>query len=499
MSYVLTEAQSAVFDLLESSPYPSFVVDAQTFRICKASQSAVDFYQYAKKDLLHLSFLDLHTSFCQRELIGKLKTNTSFTLSLEQQKKDGSICTVELNASLLPSDLNTYYHITVIDCSKWMNQINRYQSYIEQSSEAVWRYELREPVSIYLQEDEIIEHIHRHAYLAECNNRFAEMYQFSDSTQLLSTSLEVIFDFSRPENIDYLRTFIRNNYTWIDAERKFIDAHNNTFYFSSNLIGIVEDGFLKGGWGTQRNITEKKKIELELKESEDRFRELADTAPAMIWICDENNKTTYVNRSWIEFTGLDLTNKVTEDWAAIIHPEDREQTIQACRNAAAQKEAVTVTYRLLDQQGKYKWVVDTSTPRLTEAGKFIGYIGSLIDITDQKEKEEQLRYQSTLFENVSDIVVTTDLNFVVKSWNKVAEEYYGFTRSEAAGKRIDDLLAFNYIGATQQDALQDLLTKGKWSGEVLFENQQSEKRYLWQTVAFVYDDAGEKVGVMAVG
>lgn len=499
MSYKIQTPPVDVFDLLETAPLPTFIIDAQSFRICKASASASNFYQYTKEELTQLSFLHLQSEKDKVALVDKLTANKAFTLLVEQQKKDSTVCSVELVAAILTTDITTFYQITTIDRTELVHKANQYKHYIEESSEAVWRYELSEPVSIKLSPKQIIAHIQKHAFLAECNNQFAVMNGFTSSADLLATPLEKVFDFTDPENVQFLKTFIEYGYRWMDAERKFVDPVGNCFYFSSNMIGIVENGFLKGAWVTQQDISEKKKIELALRESEHRFRELADSAPALIWICDEYNKITYVNRSWVEFTGLDLTGKGTEEWASIIHPEDKEKTIEACRTASNQKQPITVTYRLLDQKGDYKWVVDTSTPRFTKNGTFVGYIGSLIDITEQKEREEQLRYQSMLFENVSDIIVTTDLNFIIKSWNKVAAQYYELEEHEAIGKKMCSLLAFEYSNTTQKAALQELLSRGIWRGEITIVNKNNEKKYLQQTVAFVHDKEGKKIGVMAVG
>jgi PAS domain S-box-containing protein len=154
-------------------------------------------------------------------------------------------------------------------------------------------------------------------------------------------------------------------------------------------------------------------------------------------------------------------------------------------------------YRFKRACGTYRWVQDTGTPRFLSDGTFLGYIGSIIDIHDQKLREEQLQYQATLMDNVLDSVVTTDLNFNVRSWNKVAEEIYGFT-PDAMGKRMPDLSHFKYIDSTKEDASRILKEKGVWQGEIDVTIQGRERNFLF-TVTYVIGADGNRVGVMALG
>lgn len=259
-----------------------------------------------------------------------------------------------------------------------------------------------------------------------------------------------------------------------------------------------DNGNVTGYLVTATDITERKEAESRLIESEQRFRDVAESSPAMIWLSDENDITTYANKKWIEFTGKDIGND-PEGWASIIHPEDKARITKEYFNGVKLKKQVTIVYRLRRADGVYRWVHDVSVPRFLNNGKFIGYAGSVVDIEEEKQKHEHLRYQSTILENVSDIVVTTDLDYNIKTWNKIAEEYYAIPAEEAIGKRIGQLLPFTFYGTTAEASLVELNRNGFWKGEVSIVNRRGETKHFFHTVKFVFDDAGNKIGYLAVG
>lgn len=245
-------------------------------------------------------------------------------------------------------------------------------------------------------------------------------------------------------------------------------------------------------------ITEQKETESRLKESEERFRDVAESSPAMIWLSDENDITIYANKKWVEFTGKDI-GADPDGWVSLIHPDDKTRISEEYFKGVELKKQITIVYRLRRADGVYRWVHDISVPRFLSNGKFIGYAGSVVDIEDEKQKHEQFRYQSTILENVSDIFVTTDLDFNIKMWNRFAEEHYAIPTEEAIGQKVSTLLHFTFYGTTYEQSFAELHEKGFWTGEVSLVNRRGETKFFLQTVKFVYDDIGSKIGYLAVG
>lgn len=250
---------------------------------------------------------------------------------------------------------------------------------------------------------------------------------------------------------------------------------------------------------TGTDITERKAAESRLQESENRFREVADSAPVMIWMSDENNGITYLNKKWLDFTGVDITGYDSSGWTTLVHPEDLQEAKKDYDIAFAGRQQIVLIYRLRTRDGNYRWVHDVSVPRFLADGTFVGYIGSLVDIEDEMQDKQQLLYQATILENVSDVIVTTDLQFKVRGWNRVAEQYYGITEAEALGKNMRDLVRFQYYGTTAEQAASELQQNGIWRGEVSFTAQCGEVKYFLHTVKYVFDERGNKLGFLDVG
>jgi PAS domain S-box-containing protein len=247
-----------------------------------------------------------------------------------------------------------------------------------------------------------------------------------------------------------------------------------------------------------KDITERKAAELKLQESERRFREVADSAPVMIWMLDEHNQTSYANKPFLEFTGLSWEVYLENKWSAIIYPEDTPIAIQKFNRHFVDRKPVTLIYRLRNREGAYRWVQDSSLPRYLGDGTFMGYIGSIVDIHDTKEKEQQLRYQATVLENVLDSIITTDLQSHVKTWNKMAEHFFGITEKEAVGCKMQELVTFEYMGFNKATVMMQLKLNGIWKGEVSYVNKWGEMCYFNHTLTYVYNEEGLRISIMSV-
>ena len=138
---------------------------------------------------------------------------------------------------------------------------------------------------------------------------------------------------------------------------------------------------------TIRALMRARAAERALRESEARFRSMADSAPIMIWLGDGSGQADWFSRSWLEFTGATLEQLVGTGWMDLVHPDDVEPMLERLRVHASAHQPFRNELRIRRHDGQYRWVLNSGTPRASEAGEFAGYIGSCVDITDRKAGE----------------------------------------------------------------------------------------------------------------
>ena len=143
----------------------------------------------------------------------------------------------------------------------------RYRAFIEQSSEGIFRFEIDPPVPVSLPVEDQIRLFYQNGRLAECNDAMARMYDVERGEELVGARLEDLLPADHPENAEYLRRFINGGYRIIDAESREVDRQGRPKYFLNNLVGTVEGGLMSRAWGTQRDITERKLLEEQFRQT----------------------------------------------------------------------------------------------------------------------------------------------------------------------------------------------------------------------------------------
>lgn len=142
---------------------------------------------------------------------------------------------------------------------------------------------------------------------------------------------------------------------------------------------------------THTDITERKLNEIALRESEDRFRLLADALPVAIWMSDIDGACNYFNTQWLRTTGRTLEQEVGDGWLEGVHPDDQPGCMGAYRRAFDARQRFSIDYRIRQSDGTYRWLMDIGMPRYGTDGAFHGFVGGCIDITERREAEQLLR------------------------------------------------------------------------------------------------------------
>ncbi|HEY1267233.1 MAG TPA: PAS domain S-box protein [Candidatus Binatia bacterium] len=190
--------------------------------------------------------------------------------------------------------------------------------------------------------------------------------------------------------------------------------------------------------GVVLDITERKRAEEAVRESEERFRLVADAAPMMVWMTGTDKLCTFVNKSWVAFTGREMAQDLGDGWAENVHAEDRQRILEIYNRAFDGRQRFMMAYRLRRFDAEYRWVLDTGAPRFKADGDFLGYIGSCVDITEIHRAEERFRLAVEASANA--IIMTNQQDEIVMI-NTAAETMLGYSSDELFGQPFELLVS----------------------------------------------------------
>jgi PAS domain S-box-containing protein len=272
-------------------------------------------------------------------------------------------------------------------------------------------------------------------------------------------------------NVDYRRKVIRSWANSVDSAvrqdknslpREYLITAKDGTKHSVEVFGAV---VAKKKLILFHDVTERKRAEASLRESEERFRVMADTAPVMLWVSGTDKLCTFFSKGWLLFTGRKMEQEVGNGWAEGVHPDDLDRCLEVYTTAFDKREIFQMEYRLRRADGEYRWILDTGTPRFASDGEFLGYIGSGVDVTDLKRRQEQMLVAQRLeslgllaggvahdFNNLLGcILANADVTMAELEINSPARD--GLERIEAVVVRASQIVRqiMTYIGEEQAD------------------------------------------------
>jgi PAS domain S-box-containing protein len=181
--------------------------------------------------------------------------------------------------------------------------------------------------------------------------------------------------------------------------------------------------------------------------SEALFRQVADSAPSLIWLSGTDALCTWFNKPWLEFRGRTMEQEMGNGWTEGVHKEDFDRCLEVYLSNFESRTPFQMEYRLRRADGEYRWLFDHGVPRFSEAGILLGYIGSCTDINDiyiarqaQLDQSKRLAEYAAIVDSSDDVILSKDLNGIVRSWNSAASRLFGYSSEEMIGQSILKLI-----------------------------------------------------------
>ncbi|MBZ6078227.1 PAS domain S-box protein [Microvirga puerhi] len=256
--------------------------------------------------------------------------------------------------------------------------------------------------------------------------------------------------------------------------------------------------------GVATDITDRRQAETALRESEIRFRNLADNSPVMIWVTDPDGTCTYLSRSWYTFTGQAPETGLGFGWLDAVHPDDRGWSGEIFIAANVRHESFRLEYRLRRADGIYRWAIDAAAPRFGPDDEFLGYVGSVIDITERKEAERSARENETrqrqIMNSASDYaIITTDLSGRITNWSKGATKVLGWSEDEMLGQSTERFFTPEDIAAGKiEREMECALNAGAGTDERWHRRENGERFWASGEMTQLKNDSGETIGFVKV-
>jgi PAS domain S-box-containing protein len=256
-----------------------------------------------------------------------------------------------------------------------------------------------------------------------------------------------------------------------------------------------------GGVVAFRDVTGRRAAEQALRESEERFRALADSVPALIWVAGEDGRCLYVNRRWSEFSGRPSEREIGWGWMETFHPADASRARDLCQQSLEARCGFQFECRQRRGDGETRWMLARGAPLPGPDGSFRGYVGSCVDITERKRAERALRESELklrfIIENTTDAIFIKDLEGRYALINPAGARAFNLPVSEVEGKSDADLFGSEDSAAVRAADIQVMSSRQTlvYEGERLY----AGRKRIFRSQKFPYlSEMGEVLGVIGV-
>ncbi len=285
------------------------------------------------------------------------------------------------------------------------------------------------------------------------------------------------------------------------SEFEYTDNRVNKAIFNLKAFPL-EDNFI---FVVFENLSELKRTQEALKESEEHFRTLTDTGNVFFWTSGLDKKCDYFNKPWLQFRGRTIEQELNDGWLEGVHPDDLKNYISIYFEAFNKKEKFNIDFRLKRFDGKYCWLNNEGNPRYNSKGDFVGYFGHCIDISERKTIEAALNSEKillrTLIDSIPDGLYIKDLNARKVISNPQDVRILGFSsENEVIGKSDFEMLPEEIASECYADDMRVIK-----NGEIILNreeeiiNEKGERQWLVTSKIPLYDADKKIIGLIGIG
>ena len=339
-----------------------------------------------------------------------------------------------------------------------------------------------------------------------CNAVFLRMLGFGSEQEILGRDLHGLIHHSRPDGTHYPRAecpIFRGGRTGEPAHVEnelFFRTDGTSFPVEYWVRPILRDGELQGAVCTFIDITERRLAAEALRESENRFRLIADSAPVPMWVTRLDRKRAFVNRAYVDFLGISYEEAVDYDWRHVIHPDDvkRIYAEQVANENALIPFTLEARYR--NAAGEYRWLRSESQPRWDANGQHVGFIGAAYDITTAKRAaieleainitlearvEARTRERDQAWKYSQDLQAVLNMNGIILAANQAWTTILGWNPQEVVGHHH-----LHFAAGNGRDRNALVLKTAMDQGQPPFETEQRHKDGSTRWISWVAAQAG---------
>jgi PAS domain S-box-containing protein len=248
----------------------------------------------------------------------------------------------------------------------------------------------------------------------------------------------------------------------------------------------------------QAEINDREEAEKELRRSEAQFRTLFTAVPVGIFQADIQGNCLFANPKCLQLMGLSDQAAQGQGWLNAMHPSDRQQIFSEWDEAVKNQRDFTAEHRFITSTGQVNWCSSSVIAAYDQAGKVMGYLGTVMDINARKAGEQKIREQAALLDIATDGIIVRNLESQIQFWNKGAASIYGWSAAEAIGQSTVQLFYPHVPDTTVETAWQKVLTTGLWQGELLKTTKQGNQVVIESHWTLVRDDDNNPCAVLSV-